>query len=76
MKKRVSYSHKELAAMFFPGIQPCSASKQLSRWIAKDEELYADLIKAGYVRKQRTYSPLQTAILFDHMGDPENWNIK
>lgn len=76
MKKKINYSHQELAVMFFPDIMPQSASKQLSRWIMRDEELYAELTKAGYNRKQRSYSPLQTAILFDHLGDPENWNLK
>lgn len=70
MKKKIVYSHMELALLFFPDIQPKSASRQLSRWIMRDEELLAELIQAGYVRGQRLYSPVQVNILFDHLGDP------
>jgi hypothetical protein len=71
--KKTSYSHQELAMLYFPDILPKSASRQLSRRIVKDEELYADLLKAGYKHHQRMYSPLQAAILFDHLGNPETW---
>ncbi|MDR3143207.1 MAG: DUF4248 domain-containing protein [Tannerellaceae bacterium] len=43
--------------------QPSSADE--------DTDLYADLPNVGYKRHQHMYSPLQTAILFDHFGNPE-----
>ncbi len=76
MKDKSNYSHQELAMLYFPHVQPQSASKQLTRCIRRDEELYADLCRAGFNKKQRSYTPLQTAIVFDHLGDPENWRIK
>jgi hypothetical protein len=72
--KKSSYTHKELAMLYFPGVLPESASRQLSRRIVKDDELYAELLDAGYKHRQHMYSPLQTAILFDHFGNPETWN--
>jgi hypothetical protein len=72
--KKSSYTHKELAMLYFPDVLPDSASRQLSRRILKDDELYAQLLDAGYTRRQRIYSPLQTAILFDHLGNPEAWS--
>ncbi|MDR1202260.1 MAG: DUF4248 domain-containing protein [Tannerellaceae bacterium] len=71
--KKTIYTHQELALLYFPDILPESASRQLSRRILRDEELYAELLKAGYMHRQRIYSPLQIAILFDHLGDPETW---
>jgi hypothetical protein len=69
--KKTSYTHQELAMLYFPYVLPKSASRQLSRRIAQDGELYADLLGAGYRHHQRMYSPLQTAILFDHFGYPD-----
>jgi hypothetical protein len=72
--KKSSYTHKELAMLYFPGVLPESASRQLSRRILKDDELYAELLEAGYKHRQHMYSPLQTTILFDHLGNPEASN--
>lgn len=75
MKKKIVYSHMEVALMFFPDIQPKSASRQLSRWISRDEELKAELLQAGCRPGQRLYSPAQVRIIFDHLGDPETWRV-
>jgi len=76
MKKKIVYSHMEVALMFFPDIQPKSASRQLTRWIFRDDELMAELLQAGYTRGQRLYSPAQVSIIFDHLGDPETWQLR
>ena len=65
------YGHTELARLYFPGILDKSASSQLSSWINRDEDLMAELKKAGYKKGQRMYTPRQVAILRDHLGDPE-----
>ena len=70
------YGHSELAALYFRYVQPKSASTQLTRWIQRDCELYEELLLAGYHKGQRLYTPLQLAILLDHLGDPENWDMK
>jgi len=64
-------THKELAAAYFPEIHPRLASRRLSNWINNDEELLAELSAAGYVKRQRIYTPRQMEILFDHVGEPE-----
>lgn len=76
MDKNKVYGHMELAMLYFPGILPKSASSQLSLWICRDEELLADLLKAGYKKGQRMYTPRQVAILVDHLGEPETWQIR
>lgn len=67
------YGHTELAILYFPGILAKSASSQLSSWINRDEDLLAELKKAGYKKGQRMYTPRQVAILRDHLGDPKTW---
>ena len=69
------YGHTELAMLYFPGIQAKSASSQLSLWIRRDEDLLADLQKAGYKKGQRMYTPRQVAILVDHLGEPETRKV-
>lgn len=59
--------------MYFPGLLPKSASQRLKCWIERDEELLCELKAAGYVKGQRLYSPRQVALLFYHLGDPEQW---
>ncbi|WP_288207550.1 DUF4248 domain-containing protein [uncultured Parabacteroides sp.] len=70
------YGHTELALLYFPDILPKSASSQLALWINRDEELLSDLLKAGYKKGQRMYTPRQVAILVDHLGEPETWKIR
>lgn len=76
MDKTRIYGHTELALLYFRNVLPKSASAQLTRWIRRDSDLLEALTKAGYHKGQRLYSPLQLAILLDHLGDPETWNIK
>lgn len=70
------YGHTELAMLYLPGILPKSASSQLALWINRDEDLLNDLLKAGYKKGQRMYTPRQVAILIDHLGEPETWKIR
>lgn len=48
MDKDRIYGHAELALLYFKNIQPKSASTQLARWIRRDEELWEELLLAGY----------------------------
>lgn len=65
------WGHGELAMCYFPYIQEKSASTRLGVMIARDEELLADLKKAGYFKGQHSFTPRQVRILLDHLGDPE-----
>ena len=76
MKINRTWGHTELARLYFPGIQPKSASAQLARWIRLDEDLFVELTKAGNKKGQRMYSPRQVAILVDHLGEPETREIR
>ncbi len=70
------YGHQEIAMLFFPDIQPKSASAQLRKWITRDDELMGELKVTGYRKGQRVYSPLQATIIFDHLGVPETLTLK
>ena len=76
MNTNKTYGHQELALLYFPNILPASASTQLSRWIRRDPELLSALEAIGYRKGRRVYTPLQVRVIVEHMGDPENWNIK
>jgi len=70
-QRKPTYSHQEVAVLYFPYIRPESASSQLSRWINRDSELLDELRRVGYIKHQRTFTPRQLTILFDHLGEPE-----
>lgn len=70
MSRNRIYSHKELALFYFPELSPASASKRLSSWIDRDEDLLLELKTAGYQKGQRLFTPRQTDVLFDHLGEP------
>lgn len=72
MPKRM-YSHKELAVMYYPNIQPRSASAQFGRWMRKNEDLMSELVKAGFYVGQRVYSPRQIEVLIVHIGIPDGF---
>mgnify|MGYP000926973484 CR=1 FL=1 len=63
MDKDRIYGHAELALLYFKNIQPKSASTQLARWIRRDEELWEELLLAGYRKGQKVFTPLQVTIL-------------
>lgn len=70
MSKKHLYARKELAVAYFPKLTPASATKQLTIWIDRDDELYADLKTAGFQKGQRIFTPRQIEILFAHLGEP------
>lgn len=65
------YGFQELAVLYFPDIQPGSASRQLKRCINDDRELSEALHKAGYRNRRRTFTPRQVRIIFHFLGIPE-----
>lgn len=65
------YGFQELAVLYFPDIQPGSASRQLKRCINDDRELLGALHAAGYRNKRRTFTPRQVRIIFHFLGTPE-----
>lgn len=64
------YGHQELAQLYFPHVLPASASTQLTRWIERNATLKEALARAGRRKGLRLYTPLQTAILIEYLGEP------
>lgn len=76
MKANKMLGHMELAVLYFPHMLAKSASTRLGVLISMDEDMLADLKRAGYRKGQRIFTPRQVLILRDHLGDPEDWNLK
>jgi len=70
MNVNKTYSHKEIASVYFPELSPQSASRRLSYWIDRDEELFTQLKRTGYLKRQRFFTPRQIELLFEHLGKP------
>ena len=70
MNKNKIYGHTELALLYFKHIQPKSASTQLARWLRRDEELWEELLLAGYHKGQRLLTPRQVALILEYLGEP------
>lgn len=77
MKKmrKMCYTHKEIAMLYFPDMQPKSASRKLSVWIQNDPGILNELEKTGFRQGCRMFSPLQVEILFSHFGEPDGWSL-
>ena len=65
-----SYPKGLLAEAYFPDCLTHSATNLLNFWIKKNEKLSAALQLAGYNRRQRIFTPEQTRLLFEYLGEP------
>lgn len=65
-----AYYTKELAAMYFPGSNPRSSTRQLKSWIERNKELKGKLSENGYNAGQRLWTPKQVGLLFHYLGEP------
>lgn len=68
--KPIALTKKELASLYFPNSTPQSASVQLQRWINRNDSLKNELIRAGYMKGQHCYTPLQVELIFRYLGEP------
>ncbi|MEY8489133.1 DUF4248 domain-containing protein [uncultured Parabacteroides sp.] len=57
-------------------MSPKLPSTRLGVLIACEEDLLADLKKAGYMKGPHIITSRQVTIVLEHLGEPENWNIK
>ena len=64
-----AYGLKELAIMYFPNNTPQSAANMLKKWMNK-KELMNKLEKSGYNQGQKILTPVQVAIIVEHIGEP------
>ncbi|EJW99237.1 hypothetical protein EVA_12655 [gut metagenome] len=70
MEKANISSKKEIARLYFPGLDDHQACNGLRRWIKQCVELESKLIQTGYVPKQRSFTPRQLELIFEYLGDP------
>mgnify|MGYP003203500378 FL=1 len=64
------YSKQELALEHFPDATPEVASAHLRRWINRCKPLHDVLVKSGYTKWSKEFSPIQVAHIFDYLGEP------
>lgn len=65
-----SYSKTELARMYNPCMCDRSAQYTLMQWIDHNIELTKQLIKTGFRKADRTFTPKQVEIIVEHLGEP------
>ena len=46
------------------------ASAHLRRWINRCKPLHDALVKSGYTKWSKEFSPIQVAYIFDYLGEP------
>lgn len=62
---------QQLALAYFPNAKsPATAVRHLMRWITKCKPLHQQLIQLGYTPYAKTFSPRQTQLIIDYLGDP------
>ena len=65
-----SYTKKELALMYFPDSMPRTAVNHLMVWISKCTPLWNELLKTGYQKTSKAFSPKQTKAIVEYLGEP------
>ena len=65
-----AYSKRELAMLYFPDIEPESATRQLQLWIDRCTALSDALRASNYIHRQRILTPKQVRLIVDYLGEP------
>lgn len=65
-----SYTKQELALLYFPDATPEVASAHLRRWIILCKPLYEQLLKTGYSKWAKGFTPTQVSYIFAYLGEP------
>ena len=65
-----SYTKQELALLYFPDATPEVASAHLRRWIILCEPLYEQLLKTGYSKWAKGFTPTQVSYIFAYLVEP------
>lgn len=66
-------SKTEIAWQYSPDAPLSTALNRLSRWIKGDSELYSKLKRAGYRDSQRLLTPHQVKLIYEYLGEPEDF---
>ena len=64
------YTKKELALMYFPESMPRTAVNHLMAWIRLCTPLWDELLKMGYCKTSKSFSPKQVKAIVDYLGEP------
>ena len=64
------YTKKELALMYFPESMPRTAVKHLMAWIRLCTPLWDELLKMGYCKTSKSFSPKQVKAIVEYLGEP------
>ena len=65
-----TYTKKELALMYFPESTPRTAVNHLMAWIYRCTPLLAQLETAGYEKSTKGFTPRQTRLIVEYLGEP------
>lgn len=65
-----AWGFAELAMLYFPNIQPKSASSQLRKWIRHSSRLTSRLEQLEYRPHQKLLMPAQIRCIVNHLGEP------
>ena len=64
------YTKKELALMYFPESMPRTAVNHLMAWIRLCIPLWDELLKMGYCKTSKSFSPKQVKAIVEYLGEP------
>ena len=64
------YTKKELALMYFPESMPRTAVNHLMAWIRFCTPLWDELLKMGYCKTSKSFSPKQVKAIVEYLGEP------
>ena len=64
------YTKKELALMYFPESMPRTAVNHLMVWIRLCTPLWDELLKMGYCKTSKSFSPKQVKAIVEYLGEP------
>ncbi len=62
------YTKKELALMYFPESMPRTAVNHLMAWIRLCTPLWNELLKMGYCKTSKSFSPKQVKAIVEYLG--------
>jgi|SRR3712207_1218002 len=71
-----TYGVQELAMLYFPDVQPASASRHLVRLLRGDSDLLEQIEALGYRRGCRTLTPAMVTLVVHYLGVPQHYSME
>lgn len=65
-----SYGRTQLAKLYFPDMSRDAAYRKMKGWITGCKDLVDALSHSGYNWRNRTFTPVQVALIFEYLGEP------